>query len=105
MNKVLLTGKIIRINRRDKVDFITIKCQTGKEVEFVPVTIIENQFFRKYFYPEKWICVEGHFHVSKYNDEYRSEIIADKIEFSSEANEDDKRITETYKKFEEMRGA
>ena len=97
MNKVLLTGKIIRINRLEKVDFVTIRCQTGKEFEYIPVTILENQFFKKYFYPEKWVNIEGHFHTSKYNDEYKTEIIADKIEFTNDASDIDKQITDAYK--------
>ena len=97
MNKVIINGKITNVKPFDKVIYATICSRTGKDYEFIPVTIFNIEFFKRYFYVGKWISLEGHIHVNKHNDEYNTEIIVDEMHFVGDANELDSKIAEIFK--------
>lgn len=97
MNKVIITGKIIREQRNDNVTFITIMTRSRKEYEYIPVIIFNNEFYNKYFRKEKWISVEGHIHINLHSQTYTTEIIADHIFFVGDATETDIAISDYYK--------
>lgn len=98
MNKVILTGKIIRETRKDNVTFITIMTRSRKEYEYISVIIFNKEFYNKYFHKDKWISIEGHIHINEHNNTYSTEIIADNISFVGDATEMDTAISEYYKK-------
>ena len=97
MNKVIISGKITDVKAFDKVIYVKICTRTGKEFEFIPATIFNTEFFKRYFYIGKWISIEGHVHVNKHNDEYSTEIIVDEMHFAGDANELDTKIA-AYKR-------
>lgn len=97
MNKVIITGKIIRDVRKDNVTFVTIMVRSRKEYEYISVIIFNNEFYNKYFWENKWISIEGHIHINQHNDTYTTEIIADDIFFVGEPTEMDTVISEYYK--------
>ena len=92
MNKILINGKITRVKPFEKVIYATICTRTGNDYEFIPVTIFNTEFFKRYFYVGKWIAIEGHIHVNQHNDNYTTEIIVDEMNFSGDANEIDANI-------------
>lgn len=94
MNKVIITGKIIRIKTFEKVIYATICTRTNGEYEFIPVTIFNTDFFKKYFYEKKWITVEGHIHINQHENNYITEIIADELHFTGDSNEVDKALVD-----------
>lgn len=96
MNKVVLVGKISNINHLDKVSYITVCTYHNGTYQYIPVTVFKSEFFKKYFYEQKWCTIEGHINVNKYKDQYKTEIIADHINFTGEATEIDKTIQEVY---------
>jgi len=82
MNQVNICGKIIRINNRGKVAYATIAVKTSADnVEFIPVTIFQAEFFLTHFHEKKWIGITGHVHVNGREHKYSTEIIADNIYF------------------------
>lgn len=97
MNKVILNGKIANVKLLDKVIYCTLCCRTEKDYEFVPLTIFNIEFFKRYFYQGKWMAVEGHIHTNKHNNEYKTEIIVDEMHFSGDASETDTKIAEIFR--------
>lgn len=97
MNKVILNGKIIRVKEFETVTYFTICVRTGKEYEYLPVTTFNTTFFKRYFEPGKWICVEGHIHTNEYNGTYNTEIIADTLQFSGDASDIDKEVAQIFR--------
>lgn len=97
MNKILINGKITRVKPFEKVIYATICTRTGNEYEFIPVTIFNTEFFKRYFYVGKWIAIEGHIHVNQHNDNYTTEIIVDEMNFSGDANEIDSKIAKVLR--------
>lgn len=97
MNKVIVNGKISDIKPFDKVIYAKICSRTGKDYEFIPVTIFNTEFFKRFFYVGKWICIEGHIHINNHNNEYSTEIIADEIHFIGDANEIDEKVAEFFR--------
>lgn len=97
MNKVIISGKLTDVKPFDNVIYAKICARTGKDYEFVPVTIFNTEFFKRYFYVGKWISVEGHIHINKYQNQYITEIIADEIHFTGDASELDAKIAEVFK--------
>ena len=102
MNKVILNGKIIRVNECENVIYFTICTRTGKEYEYIPVTTFNTTFFKRYFEQGKWICVEGHLHTNKYKETYTTEIIADQLNFSGDASDIDKEVAEIFRTADEL---
>ena len=96
MNKVLLNGKIIRVKPFEKVVYTTICVRDGKNYEYIPVTIFNVEFFTRYFHIDKWISIEGYIHTNEHSGKYTTEIIAEKIGFSGDANEMDKAIADIF---------
>lgn len=97
MNKVIITGKIVRDVRKDNVTFTTIMVRTRKEYEYISVIIFNNEFYNKYFWKDKWISIEGHIHINEHSGTYSTEIIADDIFFVGEPTEIDSAISDFYK--------
>lgn len=97
MNKVIITGKIIRETRKDNVTFITIMARSRKEYEYISVIIFNNEFYNKYFRKDKWITIEGHIHINEHNNTYSTEIVADDIFFVGDPTEMDTTISDYYK--------
>ena len=97
MNKVILVGKIKRINKCEKVTLITICVHERGYYEYIPVKIFNTEFFNRYFFPDKWCTIEGHLKITHHNDLYSTEIIADNISFTGEANDADREIQRIYK--------
>ncbi len=97
MNKVIITGKIIRETRTDNVTYTTIMCRSRKAYEYITVTIFNNEFYNKYFRKDKWISIEGHIHINQYEKAYNTEIVADNIFFVGDATETDIAISDYYK--------
>lgn len=82
MNQVNLCGKIIRIHEKGKVTFVKLAIRSGRsDTEFIPVTVFQTEFFKKYFHPGKWLGVRGHIHVTGEEHGYTTEIIADDLYF------------------------
>jgi single-stranded DNA-binding protein len=102
MNKVILNGKITRINECEKVIYFTICVRSGNEYEYIPITTFNTIFFKRYFEQGKWICVEGHLHTNKHNGTYTTEIIADSLNFSGDANDLDKEVAEIFRQADEL---
>lgn len=100
MNKVIISGKITDVKPFDRVIYVKICTRTGKEYEFIPATIFNTEFFKRYFYVGKWITIEGHVHVNKHEDKYTTEIIVDEMHFSGDANEIDTKIAEIFREDE-----
>lgn len=97
MNKVIITGKIVRDYREsEKVIYATICTWSGKSYEFIPVTIFQVDYYKRYFYKEKWITIEGYIHVNKRGEEYETEIIASNLYFAGEMSDTDKLVNEYY---------
>lgn len=101
MNKVIITGKIIRENRQDKVTYTTIMVRSRKEYEYIPVVVFNTDFYNKYFRKDKWISIEGHIHINEHNGIYTTEIVADEIYFIGDPTEIDNTISEFYKEHAE----
>lgn len=97
MNKAIITGKITNVKVLDKVIYATICARTEKEYEFIPVTIFNIDFFKRYFHIGKWISIVGHVHTNKHNNEYKTEIIVDEMHFVGDASELDAKIAEVFK--------
>ncbi len=97
MNTVIINGKITDVKPLEKVIYAKICARTGKDYEFIPVTIFNTEFFKRYFHVGKWIALEGHIHTDKHNGEYKTEIIVDEMHFSGDANEIDAKIAEIFK--------
>lgn len=88
MNKVLLTGKIIKIKSFNTITFITLYCRNGKVKEYIDVTVFNTEFLHRYFCENMWCTIEGHIHKNKTpNGEYKQEIIADTIGFAGDAHD------------------
>lgn len=102
MNKVILNGKITRINECEKVIYFTICVRSGNEYEYIPITTFNTIFFKRYFETGKWICVEGHLHTNNYNGTYTTEIIADSLNFSGDANDIDKEVAEIFRQADQL---
>lgn len=99
MNKIILNGKITSVTTLDKVVYISVLVHTKGGGEFIPVTIFNTDFFNKYFYKGKWICIDGHVQMNKMakGHEYgKLEIIADDIHFSGNLDDFDKFVNEQY---------
>lgn len=101
MNKVILVGKIARINKCENITLTTICVHERGHYEYVPVKIFNNEFFNRYFFPDKWITIEGHIKINEYKGTYQTEIIADNISFTGEANDADREIQRIYKEHDE----
>lgn len=99
MNKVILTGKIQRIKEFEKVIYATICVRQGSTYEFVPVTIFQTDFFKRYFYEKKWIQIEGHIHINNHENRYETEIIADEMNMIGEISEEDRMVEEAFKEY------
>lgn len=97
MNKVILVGKIERIVKYENVTLTTICVYQNGHYEYIPVKIFNNEFFNRYFFPDKWCTIEAHVSVNGYNNKYETEIIADNILFTGEAKEADREIQRIYK--------
>lgn len=102
MNKVILNGKITRINECEKVIYFTICVRSGSEYEYIPVTTFNTTFFKRYFEQGKWACIEGHLHINDYNGTYTTEIIADTLHFSGDASDIDKEVAEIFRQADEL---
>lgn len=102
MNKVIITGRIERINKFDNATLATICTHDRGHYEYISVKIFNHEFFNRYFYPQKWCSIEGHIHTSRYNDKYTTEIIADNIQFVGTATDEDKEIQRIYKEADEI---
>lgn len=102
MNKVILVGRIERIAKFDNATFATICTHAHGHYEYIPVKIFNKEFFNRYFYPQKWCTIEGHLHVNEYQGKYATEIIADNIQFTGNATEEDKEIQRIYKEADEI---
>lgn len=98
MNKVIITGKIIRETRKEKVTYATIMCRSRKAYEYIPVTIFNHGFYNKYFRRDKWITIEGHIHINQHENTYNTEIVADNMFLVGDATEADIAISDYYKK-------
>lgn len=101
MNKVVIVGRIERITKLDKVTLATISAHSHGHYEYIPVKIFNKEFFDRYFFPQKWCTIEGHIKVNKYEDKYTTEIIADNIQFTGDANDADREIQRIYKEHDE----
>lgn len=84
MNSVVIVGKIHRINVAEsgKMCFITVKeNRVQGETNFIDVVCFTPEFISKNFPVGKWIGITGHLHTSKYNNEYKTDVIIDNINF------------------------
>lgn len=84
MNTLTIVGKIQRINRAEsgKMCFITVmEKRTVDETNFIDCVCFSPEFINKHFEKGKWIGIIGHLHTSKYNDNYKTDVIIDSINF------------------------
>ena len=84
MNSVVIVGKIQRINVAEsgKMCFITVKeNRVQGETNFIDTVCFTPEFISKNFPVGKWIGITGHLHTSKYNNEYKTDVIIDNINF------------------------
>ena len=91
MNTVTIVGKIQRINHAEsgKMCFITImEKRTQNEINFIDCVCFSPEFIKRNFKENKWIGITGHLHSSKYNDEYKTDVIVDTINFIGEKTTD-----------------
>ena len=89
MNLFEIVGTIQRVNIQEKNAFITILAKDGpNDAEFISVTSFQPDFCRKYLDEKnKPIAVRGHIHINKHNEEYTTELIADKFYFIGAKNQ------------------
>lgn len=77
MNKVILTGKVVRVSSREKVAYLTLSVRTNKTYEYIDVTTFSVEFVKKYIAPEDYITVCGYIHVNGKEHGYKVDIIGE----------------------------
>lgn len=62
MNRISLVGRVQEVRELPKVTFVTVRCRTGSQSEFLDIVLFEKQadFFRRWFKGGSWIGVTGH---------------------------------------------
>ena len=83
MNKVLLTGRIVRINNREKCSFFTIATynpHAENKTDFVELTAFGStaEFLNKNFEKGQAIEIEGSIRTGR---NYQNDVIANEIRF------------------------
>lgn len=86
MNKVILSGNIARINKRDRCTYFTIAVYdkySENHTEFIDVTAFrENKrFFDNNFEVGKTIEITGKLKKERYNEVIKTEVICEEINF------------------------
>lgn len=86
-NSVQILGKIQRINttENNKVCFITIREKRSRdEINYIDCVSFSPDFIKEHFSEGKWIYIQGHMKSSKYNGQYKQDIIVDDIFFAGD---------------------
>lgn len=62
MNRISLVGRVQEVRELPTVTFITVRCRSGSQSEFLDVVLFEKQaaFFRQWFKGGSWIGITGH---------------------------------------------
>lgn len=86
MNKVILSGNIARINKRERCTYFTIAVYdkySENHTEFIDVTAFREtkRFFDNNFEVGKTIEIIGKLKKEKYNEAIKTEVICDEINF------------------------
>ena len=77
MNKVILSGRVVRISSREKVAYLTLSVRTNRAYEYIDITTFSVEFVKKHITPEDYISVCGYIHINGKEHGYKVDIIGE----------------------------
>lgn len=86
MNSVNIAGKVIRLNIKEKVAYMTLSVRNRQNYEYIDITDFSPNFIKQHISEGDYIAVHGAIHVNGAEHAYKVEIITESITLLGKQN-------------------